>query len=73
MPPLPPPSAARCVLQTRALQCSFSSVFHLRRAGMNKKDADFVENLFVASVGLPLVAIGGFGLLYSWKKNHQQL
>jgi len=72
MPPVPPPSAARRVLQTRALQCSFSSVFHLRKAGMNQKDADFVENLFVGSVGVPLALIGGLGLVFGWRNNHQQ-
>ena len=51
-------NVARQVLQTRALQCSFSSVFHLRRAGMNAKDADNVENLFIITVGVPLVIIG---------------
>lgn len=54
-------SAAGKVLRTRALQCSFSSVFHLRRAGMEKKDADFVENLFVATVAAPIALIGGAG------------
>ena len=48
-------SAARQVLRTRALQCSFSSVFHLRRAGMNAKDATYIENLFIFSVGVPIV------------------
>ena len=51
-------SAARQVLRTRALQCSFSSVFHLRRAGMNAKDASYVENLFIITVGVPIVIIG---------------
>ena len=57
-----PPSVAGTVLRTRALQCSFSSVFHLRRAGMGPKDADFVERLFVATVALPIVFIGGAGI-----------
>jgi len=30
---------------------------------MNKKDADFVENMFVATVGIPIVLIGGAGLI----------
>ena len=51
-------SAARQVLRTRALQCSFSSVFHLRRAGMNAKDATYIENLFIVTVGVPIVIIG---------------
>ena len=56
------PSQAGRVLRTRALQCSFSSVFHLRRAGMEKKEADFVENLFVATVAVPVVLLGSAGL-----------
>ena len=54
-------SAARQVLRTRALQCSFSSVFHLRRAGMNAKDATYIENLFIITVGVPIVIIGVTG------------
>jgi hypothetical protein len=50
------------VLCTRALQCSFSSVFHLRRAGMNAKDATYIEHLFVATVGLPIALMGAAGL-----------
>jgi hypothetical protein len=51
-------SVARQVLRTRALQCSFSSVFHLRRSGMNAKDATNIENLFIMTVGVPIVIIG---------------
>ena len=61
-------TAARQVLQTRALQCSFSSVFHLRKAGMSAQEAKKVENLFITSVGLPLVAIGATGLGFAWFK-----
>jgi hypothetical protein len=63
------PSAAAKVLRIRALQCSFSSVFHLRQAGMNPKDATFIENLFCATVGLPLVLTGATGLYVSLKNN----
>ena len=62
---VPLASAANKVLQTRALQCSFSSVFHLRRAGMCHKDADFVENLFVATVGVPIAIMGATGLWFA--------
>jgi hypothetical protein len=55
-------SVAGKVLRTRALQCSFSSVFHLRRAGMGQRDADLVETLFVATVGVPLAILGASGL-----------
>jgi hypothetical protein len=54
-------SIARQVLQTRALQCSFSSVFHLRRAGMNTNDANYIENLFIFTVGVPIALIGVTG------------
>lgn len=59
------PSAAGQVLRSRALQCSFSSVFHLRRAGMNQRDATFVENLFIGTVGVPLAMLGFAGLCVS--------
>ena len=58
-------SAAREVLQRRAMQCSFSSIFHLRRAGMQAKDAEFTENLFVGTVGVPLLLMGLTGV-YVW-------
>jgi hypothetical protein len=63
-----PHSAARAVLQTRALQCSFSSIFHLKRAGMDIQQANFIENLFVGSVGVPLVIMGATGVVYSFFK-----
>jgi hypothetical protein len=63
------PSAAAQVLRSRALQCSFSSVFHLKRAGMNKDDANFVENLFIGTVALPLMLLGATGLATSIANN----
>jgi hypothetical protein len=59
-------SAAGQVLRSRALQCSFSSVFHLRRAGMDQRDASFIENLFIGTVGMPLVLLGVGGLATGW-------
>lgn len=56
-------SSARNVLQARALQCSFSSVFHLRKAGLEPQKADFVENVFVATVAGPLIFMGSVGLV----------
>jgi hypothetical protein len=56
------PSVAGQVLRSRALQCSFSSVFHLRRAGMQKDDAKLVENVFLGLVGVPLVILTVTGL-----------
>jgi hypothetical protein len=57
-------SAARRMIQRRALQCSFSSVFHLQKAGMEAGQAKEIENLFVATVGVPLVAIGASGVFF---------
>jgi len=55
-------SAAARVLQKRALQCSFSSVFHLRKTGMNPVQAKSVENLFMGAVGGPLIVMGAVGV-----------
>lgn len=74
-------SAARRVLQRRALQCSFTSVFHLRQTGLMKADeASKVERLFLISAGLPLlvfvvsgaatVAAGSTTLTLSSATNH---
>lgn len=56
-------SAARRMIQRRALQCSFSSVFHLKQAGMGAKQAKEIENLFTVTVGLPIVFIGATGFV----------
>lgn len=56
------------VLCNRALQCSFSSVFHLRRAGMNANDASYIEHMFVLTVGLPIVLMGAAGLCQFLRK-----
>eukprot|EP00588_Corethron_pennatum_P032585 CAMPEP_0194341414 /NCGR_PEP_ID=MMETSP0171-20130528/89660_1 /TAXON_ID=218684 /ORGANISM="Corethron pennatum, Strain L29A3" /LENGTH=66 /DNA_ID=CAMNT_0039106761 /DNA_START=139 /DNA_END=339 /DNA_ORIENTATION=- len=55
-------SPAARVLQRRALQCSFSSVFHLRASGMPAAAATEAENVFVAVVGVPLGLMGAVGL-----------
>jgi hypothetical protein len=60
-------SAARRVIQARALQCSFSSVFHLRSAGM--KEAAEAERLFLVAIGIPMAALGASGLWHSVKNN----
>jgi hypothetical protein len=55
-------SSAQRMLQRRALQCSFTSVFHLRQSGlMAPAEATQVERLFLVSAGLPLLLlfIGG--------------
>lgn len=56
-------SPAYKVLQARALQCSFSSVFHLRRTGMDQKQAAFLENVFIGAVGGPLFVLGFTGFV----------
>lgn len=57
-------SAAR-VLQKRAVQCSFSSVFHLRKAGMEGRQAKQVENVFIGVVAVPLAFMGLGGVWFS--------
>jgi len=63
-----PASAARNILQRRALQCSFSSVFHLKDAGMGRQQANFIENLFLGSVGVPIVILGATGFVCAMTK-----
>lgn len=59
-------SSAANLLQRRAIQCSFSSVFHLKTAGgMDPKDAKFAENVFTGVVGFPIVAMALAGLYVS--------
>lgn len=58
-------SDAEKILQRRAIQCSFSSVFHLREAGMKHNDANFVENLFIVTVGVPIAIMAVTGLYVS--------
>ena len=68
------PSSGRSLLQRRALQCSFSSVFHLRGAGMNAKDAKFVETVFKGAVVFPSLAMGvlGLGLMLQKEKKNKK-
>eukprot|EP00957_Ditylum_brightwellii_P106098 8092950-Ditylum_brightwellii.AAC.1 len=54
-------SAAGKVLQRRAIQCSFSSVFHLRNSGMGRKESEKVEKIFMTAVALPLGLMGFAG------------
>eukprot|EP00568_Trieres_chinensis_P001060 CAMPEP_0183307740 /NCGR_PEP_ID=MMETSP0160_2-20130417/19131_1 /TAXON_ID=2839 ORGANISM="Odontella Sinensis, Strain Grunow 1884" /NCGR_SAMPLE_ID=MMETSP0160_2 /ASSEMBLY_ACC=CAM_ASM_000250 /LENGTH=120 /DNA_ID=CAMNT_0025471401 /DNA_START=159 /DNA_END=522 /DNA_ORIENTATION=+ len=58
-------SKAARVLQRRAIQCSFSSVFHLRNGGMGHKEAKEAERLFLTAVGLPLGLMGAAGVVAS--------
>lgn len=63
-------SSARQVLQRRAIQCSFSSVFHLRNcAGAGAanttamKEAKNAERIFFRAVALPVYAMGVIGVV----------
>ena len=59
------PTNARKVIQSRALQCSFSSVFHLRKAGMKSENANEVESIFLCAIGVPVCIFGvGCGVQY---------
>mmetsp|Transcript_7671 Transcript_7671/g.12421 ORF Transcript_7671/g.12421 Transcript_7671/m.12421 type:complete len:83 (+) Transcript_7671:65-313(+) len=57
-------SAAKTVLQRRAIQCSFSSVFHIRNAngGAITEESKRAEKIFTRAVVWPLgamVLLGG--------------
>ena len=61
-------SAAQTVLQRRAIQCSFSSVFHIRNAngGAITNESKIAEKIFTRMVAWPLgvmVFIGGGAVL----------
>lgn len=65
----PSSSTAARMLQKRAVQCSFSSVYHLRSAGMDNKNATLAETIFLSVVGVPLAILGASGLwFYSGKE-----
>ena len=49
--------AAMGVMSQRALSCSFTSVFHLQKAGMNPQDFQKVTTLFKRSVIFPMAAL----------------
>ena len=50
-------SAAESVMSRRALSCSFTSVFHLQKAGMNPRDFQKVTQLFKRSIIFPMAAL----------------
>ena len=45
-------SASR-VLASRAAQCSFSSIFHLQKAGINQADFKLIKTSFIGIIVLP--------------------
>ena len=57
----PAQRAAFQVLQRRAIQCSFSSVFHVARAGGSRGQAREFENVFLMGVGAPVALMGALG------------
>ena len=65
-PPTAAASSARQVLQRRAIQCSFSSVFHLRNCAASTtamKEAKNAERIFFRAVALPVYAMGIIGVV----------
>ena len=67
-------SSARQILQRRAIQCSFSSVFHLRntviknstdkkQAAEAMKQVKDVERIFITAVAMPVYFMGFIGAL----------
>eukprot|EP00563_Minutocellus_polymorphus_P019048 CAMPEP_0197716534 /NCGR_PEP_ID=MMETSP1434-20131217/1394_1 /TAXON_ID=265543 /ORGANISM="Minutocellus polymorphus, Strain CCMP3303" /LENGTH=141 /DNA_ID=CAMNT_0043300911 /DNA_START=61 /DNA_END=485 /DNA_ORIENTATION=- len=54
-------SAAAQTIQRRAIQCSFSSVFHLRNAGAGRKEAQEAERIFFNAVAVPMGIMGLVG------------
>lgn len=57
----PTTSAAAQTIQRRAIQCSFSSVFHLRNAGAGRKEAQEAERIFFNAVAVPMGIMGLVG------------
>ena len=60
------PASARAVLQNRALQCSFSSVFHIRKTATTAEslqEAKQVESIFLNAVGLPIAGMASIGAI----------
>lgn len=69
---MPPPFAAAAstgavsataqILQRRAIQCSFSSIFHLRNSGVcGQREAAEAEKIFFRAVVVPLGIMGLVG------------
>uniref|UniRef100_A0A7S2RIE0 Uncharacterized protein n=1 Tax=Rhizochromulina marina TaxID=1034831 RepID=A0A7S2RIE0_9STRA len=52
-------SLARKVITRRALQCSFSSVFHLAQTSMKPHEVEKATRLFKITVVGPMLVLGG--------------
>ncbi len=66
--------AAKKVLQNRAIQCSFTSVFHIKRTAGNNvealREAKQVEDIFLKAVGYPMFGMGFIGIgTFLWKSS----
>ncbi|KAG7361571.1 hypothetical protein IV203_036672 [Nitzschia inconspicua] len=59
-------SAASRLIQRRATTGSVSSVFYLRHAGTNSKQASLVETIFIGCIGGPLAILGLGGLYHQF-------
>ena len=57
-------SAAQAILTRRSVQCSFSSIFHLQKAGMPAKDFQLLTKVFKGFVIVPLLVCGGAFVTY---------
>jgi len=63
-------SNVKAVLQNRAIQCSFTSVFHIKNTAHTAKalrEAKEVEDIFLKAVGAPVALmglIGGIALIF---------
>ena len=65
----PPVSAAAALLARRSVQCSFSSVFHLRKAGMKEEDFQLMSKVFKGLVIAPMLLCGGTFVIYKATQN----
>jgi hypothetical protein len=57
-------TTAKKVLQNRALQCSFTSVFHIKKTATTAqhfKEAKVVEDIFLKAVALPMAFMSAIG------------
>jgi len=57
-------ATARVVLQSRALKCSFTSVFHIQKTGNTCRairEAKEFETIFLKAVGAPMAIMGIIG------------
>ncbi len=60
--------AASRTLVKRAVSCSFSSIFHLRNAGLDTKQFDILTNVFKGVVIVPALIFGGVTVAFQLTK-----